>query len=938
MSGRYLIKPKRSRLSAALFTAMLLPFAGAAFAQEQAAETSQDTQPASTEAATNLEKVVVTGSRIKRTEIEGPAPVTVITSEDIERQGFTTVYDALNTLTQFTGSVQNELTTNGFTPNANVVNLRGLGPGRTLVLINGRRTAEYPLPYNGQSNFVNLASIPAAAVERIEVLSGGASAIYGSDAIAGVLNVITKKNFEGDELTLRAGTTSRGGGDTVDFQWVGGKTGDNWNLTYAVEYLNREPIYGYQREFMDSRLDSPVPATRTPLGGLLLIDGFTGGYIDVTENGTCDKFFGHFSIRTTAAGSRCGQFDYPSFTTVRSSDDNLSVYLSGNYDLANDVQLFADVNYWKSKAKYTGGLQFWGGPSQGYFYDPNYDTLLQVQRIFQVEETGRGALDTTSEEESWSITGGFRGTLFDNKYDYEFVYSHSEYDTNVKFNRLIDARVTDWFLGESLGSDPFFDFYPAHELNFDRYTTPLTPDQFAGLSATLNPKAHSQADQALLTFSGDLFELPAGQVGFASVLEFGHQEYELSPDPRTLPGADPEEAAYNYSDTGGGGERDRFALGVEFSIPIFSTLNAQIAGRYDKYDDVTSVDDAVTWNAGLEWRPVDSLLLRGSYATSFRAPDMHYVFADESGFFQGVFDEYRCRLENDNDYAFCRQEQSNADNPDYSYSPAGRRSGNKDLEEETAKSWTAGFVWNITDDLSVQADYYDIEIKKGVEDLDTQYLLRKEADCLLGVDRDGNTVDQGSTQCQEFTSLVERLDAPGTTFDNEIQVFRTYPLNTAIERTKGIDASVAYRMDTDRWGNFRAELRWSHTLDYEFTQYEDDGPVEDRSRDSLRNFDFRSRIAGSVVWEKDDWTTGVFATRWGSLPNWAETGRIAPYTLWNVNVAKKITDKARITLFVNNVFDTLHPRDDTFDSYPYFWRAYSPVGREVFAQLEYKFN
>ncbi len=927
----------RSRLATALFAILTMPVLAHGQENQQAPPSTTTTTPTSEETRT-LDKVTVTGSRIKRTEIEGPAPVTVITSEDIEREGFTTVYDALNTLTQFTGSVQNELTTNGFTPNANVVNLRGLGPGRTLVLINGRRTADYPLPYNSQSNFVNLASIPAAAVERIEVLSGGASAIYGSDAIAGVLNVITKKNFEGNELTLRGGTTTRGGGDTVDLQWVGGKTGDNWNVTYAVEYLNREAIYGFQREFMDSRLDSPVAATRTPLGGLLIVDGFTGLYYDVTQDGTCDKFFGHFSIRTTGAGSRCGQFDYPSFTSVRSSDDNASVYLSGNYDLANGMQLFADVNYWKSKAKYTGGLQFYGGPAAGYFYDPNYDSLITVQRIFQVEETGRSALDTHSTEESWSVTGGFRGTVFDDKFDYEFVYGHSEYDTNVKFNRLIDSKVTEYFLGPLQGTDPFFDFYPYYELNYDRYVNPLTPAQFASMSAILNPKAHSEADQASFTFSGDIFELPAGPVGFASVLEFGHQEYKLQPDPRTLPGADPDEAAYNYSDTGGGGERDRYALGVEFGIPILSSLNAQIAARYDKYDDVTKVDDAVTWNAGLEWRPVDDLLIRGSYATSFRAPDMHYVFADESGFFQTVFDEYRCRLQNDNDYAFCRQEQSNGDNPDYTYSPAGRRSGNRDLEEETAKSWTAGFVWNITDSFAIQADYYDIEIKDGVEDLDTQYLMRKEADCLLGMDRNGAAVDGNSAQCQEFTSLVTRLDAPGTSFDQEIQQFRSFPLNTAIERTKGIDASATYRLDTDRWGEFRAELRWSHTLKYEFTQYEEDGPVADRSRDSLRNFDFRSRIAGSVVWEKNDWTTAVFMTRWGSLPNWAETGRIAPYFLWNVNVGKKITDKARITLFVNNVFDKLHPRDDTFDAYPYFWRAYQPVGREVFAQLEYKFN
>ena len=98
------------------------------------------------------------------------------------------------------------------------------------------------------------------------------------------------------------------------------------------------------------------------------------------------------------------------------------------------------------------------------------------------------------------------------------------------------------------------------------------------------------------------------------------------------------------------------------------------------------------------------------------------------------------------------------------------------------------------------------------------------------------------------------------------------------------------------------------------------------------------RISGSLVWEKNDWTSAVYYTRWGSLPNWAETGRIGPHILWNVNVAKKITEKATVGVYVNNVFDRIHPRDDTFNTYPFFWRQFSPIGREVFVQLDYKFN
>ena len=169
------IRLRRSRLSAALLSALIVPVAGFAAAQDAAPGAPQ--QQAAQDTPTDVDGVVVTGSRIKRAEIEGPSPVTIISAAQIEREGFNTVYDALTTLTQASGSTQNELFQGGFTPNASVINLRGLGPGRTLLLINGRRAADYPLPYNGQSNFANFGNIPAAAVERIELLAGGASAI-----------------------------------------------------------------------------------------------------------------------------------------------------------------------------------------------------------------------------------------------------------------------------------------------------------------------------------------------------------------------------------------------------------------------------------------------------------------------------------------------------------------------------------------------------------------------------------------------------------------------------------------------------------------------------------------------------------------------------------------------------------------------------------------
>nr|MBP9536343.1 TonB-dependent receptor plug domain-containing protein [Pseudoxanthomonas sp.] len=207
--------PTRHRLSAALLAALVVPFAGQVLAQDAAPPA-----PEPSSGTTTLDKVSVTGSRIKRAQIEGPSPVTVITAEQMRQEGFVTVAEAIDSIAQNTGSVQNDFNAaGGFTPNASPVNLRGLGPGRTLLLINGRRANDYPFPYNGRSNFQNLGNIPAAAVERIEILSGGASAIYGSDAVAGVVNVVLRTGFEGNVVKVKGQTSTDGGRDMGDIQW-----------------------------------------------------------------------------------------------------------------------------------------------------------------------------------------------------------------------------------------------------------------------------------------------------------------------------------------------------------------------------------------------------------------------------------------------------------------------------------------------------------------------------------------------------------------------------------------------------------------------------------------------------------------------------------------------------------------------------------------------
>jgi len=954
---------KRSRLTAALLAALLVPASASVFAQDTAdqqdateqqdQDQDQDEDQATDADAQTLNKVTVTGSRIKRAEIEGPAPVTIITAEELEKQGFSTVYDALNTLTQFTGSVQNELNQSGFTPNASFLNLRGLGPGYQLVLINGRRAADYPLPYNSQSNAVNLNAIPAAAIERVEILSGGASSIYGSDAVAGVVNIIMRKNFEGDLVTARFGTTTRGGGDTERLQWVGGKVGDKWSVTYAFEYLRRQEIYASQRDFMDSYRDDPSvdPDDATGVSALMLLDGFSGAHLfpDGIEE-DCGRFseFETFAFNSSSL-NRCYYYGYPATQAIRNADKNLSGYLYGTYDFENNIQGFAQLSVTQADAVLSGSTQFW---SSGYFFDPTINSpalgaylarygipytggaVVNTQRIFTPDEVGGvGAQSSNYSERAIDVAAGLNGTMFDYRFDWDATISHGRYTLDVDRPRFLANPLTEYFLGEQMGYDPIFG-YPVYELNKDRYFNPIDAETFASLNTRVKTAAESQVTQATFGISGDLYELPAGPLGMAAVIEAATQEYELISDPRIRPDYAGDEPIYNLTGTGGHGERDRYALGVEFSIPVLATLKASLSARYDAYDDVTNVDGAMTWGAGLEWRPTDNLLVRGTHATSFRAPDMHYVFADESGFYQAVFDEYRCRRDGLDPTASSDEPNNCVDN-EYQYQVFGLRSGSHELEEETGTSTTVGFVWDIMDQMSASVDWYNIKLEGGVSDISTSYLLRNEADCRLGETRDGSPVDGSSAGCQYFMSLVDRVGTDGVA-DEEIDQFRSVPYNQAMVETSGIDATWRYRIDTDRMGDFDLQLGWTHVLKMEEQEFPGSDIIN--TRDHLQYFNFRSRVNWSLGWNRNDWNAQLYGYRWGSLPNWEETGRIAPYLIWNANVQKKITEDFRVGLYVNNVFDKLHPKDDSFNSYPFFWRSYSPIGREVFVQLEYKFN
>lgn len=195
-----------------------------------------------------LQKMKVTGSRISTTDMEGPSPVTVINSKDIESKGFNSAQDVLNSLTQNTGGVMAQTDSFSFTPAAQSVNLRGLGASRTLILIDGRRLPQYPLAQDGTSNFQDIGQIPVAAIERVEVMTDSGSAIYGSDAIGGVVNFILKKDFDGVSVKVRAGDATDGGYQNGRLDVVAGKNFDDKRILFVGQFAGNEMLKQSDRD------------------------------------------------------------------------------------------------------------------------------------------------------------------------------------------------------------------------------------------------------------------------------------------------------------------------------------------------------------------------------------------------------------------------------------------------------------------------------------------------------------------------------------------------------------------------------------------------------------------------------------------------------------------------------------------------------------------
>ncbi|CAD7729942.1 Vitamin B12 transporter BtuB [Xanthomonas hydrangeae] len=886
---------------------------------------------------TELNKVTVTGSLIPRSQVETASPVFSITAQDIQRRGFKDVYDVLRSQPMATGSVQDGQFSGGFTAGAKSLSLLGLDPGFTLVLIDGRPMADYPLLYNGQSNFVDLASVPVGMVERIDVAPGNQSSIYGSSAIAGVVNIILKKHVDGVQMNYRMGTYDGGGGNNQRFQLTGGSTLGKADIVWGLQLNNQDPIYGYQRRDFDSTSDNPDPTLR--YGSRIALHNTPTTYIDPGA-ANCDAlgplFNGSVQYDNRAnRGNFCSSRTEPGYASILNKERSASGYANLTYAFNDNTEGYATLLLNRTKVEVNGGSRFWQTSSDtgGLFYNQDSQQLEGYQRIFAPEETGN--LDFNNDRQtadSYNIAAGIKGGLGGSNWTYDAYYARAEYRIDSRRQWPLADRIEDFFREQFLGA-PQGDFsgYPIYSPNDANFYRALTPAQYRSFNDEIRTKSRTWTQNVNLQLTNtELFSLPAGAVGVAGVLQAGNQYWENPTDQRVIAGD-----FYQLTGTQGSGKRENWAAAFETRVPILSTLTANLSGRFDDYKNQGGGSDSkFTYKAALEFRPTDALLFRGNYATAFKAPDMAFTFAGDSGFFQGVNDYYRCALE-----------EPGVPIADCTYagtSIQGRRAGNPELQSITAKSFGYGVVWSPSARFSVNADYYNIKIDQKVSDLSTDNLLQTESACRLG------RLDIGSPTCVDALSRIDRTaaDAP---VPNRLSNIRINPVNISNEEISGVLSKATYNLATESWGLFVFDAQYNLTLKHESQQFPQD-PVRDLLSEPFFSSEFRSIVNASVTWQKDAWTTTLFGQRNGRTPNfvaqqstdgYAVEGarKVGAWTTLNATLDYALNDDISLTATVNNLADTRPPRDRTYTSYPYYnIFNYTGYGRSYMLELNWRFG
>jgi iron complex outermembrane receptor protein len=825
---------------------------------------------AQSEDETELERIEVTGSRIRRVDVETSQPILTITREEIEQQGFQSITDILQNLSAMGNPPLSRASplSAGEAAGGQFISLRDLGSNRTLVLLDGKRVG---VTTAGNQD---ISLIPVSMIERVEILKDGASSIYGSDAIAGVVNLITRQGFNGMQANVYYGEQSEGDGEIEKYDFVMGATGERGAITTTVEYGTEGVVAASDRPFSAFPRSSRYPNlgwTTVSQWGVLNLPAALGGN-RVLGRGADWRVAANFNpLNANAPDGDVSNTNEQ--TDLRTPVERRSFFTSGYFDLTDSMRFRADALYGervsdRQVAGYPYQSAAFATPmSANSYYNPfgsfhGFATPTAVQFSRRTWEVPRIETATTH---TWRFTGGLEGsfTFADRYFDWDvsWLYNNNqvvqENYGNLNVSRVAQAVGPSFLNAQGVvqcGTQaapialtacvPWNPAIPFGRVGDGGLTDNAALQNF--LFQTLNSTGDTETMIASANITGEIVSLPAGAMSFAFGLEHRSEDGSFTPDAMAVTG---NSTTLSAGPTVGGYSLDEAYL--ELLVPVLSDmafakeLSFSLASRYSDYDTFGSTNNS---KAGFKWAPTDTLLFRGTWAQGFRAPTIAQLFGGGSQTFSFFTDpcdtvygassnnaavRSACAADIANagsfrqlQQGFVPSTQANAQTPIAFFSGS-----NPFLQPEESIGKNLGFVWSpggFLENFNLGIDWWKIRVEDTmVTDTPTQILN----DCYI---------DNVVSRCNLFTR------DPVTGIVNQMSFGQR---NAGFIEVEGYDIDLSYRWETD-FGSFNASLLSTYVSQNDFKSNNISTLPENQTNSFGSNYRLRSN--GNLSWNYGD--------------------------------------------------------------------------------------
>ena len=884
---------------------------------------AQEQGPDGGAAPSKLQRVEITGSAIKRLESETALPVQVITRADIEKAGVTTAAELMARVSANVGGLTDGASINvgGDQRGFNSANLRGVGTSSTLVLLNGRRMANFASP--GDDAGVDLNNIPAAALQRVEVLLDGASALYGTDAIGGVINFITRKDYQGVELNAYGSGTQEGGAGKRTASITAG-TGDlatdGYNVFAVFDAQQTDRLSTSQRKFIPNlnvperlghllssftspaniRLSSAQRDHLQETGFLLNGKPITNRQINLSIP-DCNAPANLYLPSGTGGVDGC-TYDYMRDTELYPKSEKQNFLSRGVLTLNADHQLYAEValsrsrtNYVASSTRVIGYLDYRKVPQlAGTGLDQLDDDVPgELEVRMRLKEAGNRTSELTSESQRFVV--GATGTVAG--WDYDVGLNHS-------VNTVRDRDTKGYLLKDKLRAGIA-----------DGSINPFGPSSAKGLALIESIQVNDEvrhargvmdsldfkASRGLLAMGGGDMALAVGAEVRRERTQFRLSELLMS---NNINDDSAPEGGKDTSDS-----RNVQAIYSELLLPFSKQWQAQLSGRYDHYQQVGG---ALSPKIGLTYMPSKQVLMRASAGKGFRAPsmsDLHRptVYSQTAT----LPDPVLCAAV-ENNYADCAQNWDT------------RRYSNDKLKPERSRQFTAGVVLEPSQHWTFSADYWNIKRTDLISEIGDDIIL-------------GNLTKYGD--------LVHRND------DNEIDYIELRKENRGAQKASGIDITADLHGVKTAWGRFGGHLSGTYVLDSKIqtspgdtfvsnlNKFVTDGVVQRWRHTITLDWDdgpYSASLSNTYSSGYDDQNSAI-NTDDGSV---VKPNRVKAYTLWDMSGAYAVSKQFKLRAGIQNLFNTSPP----YSNQAYFFLSgydpsyTDPRGRRFYASANYSFK